>query len=266
MKMLLVAARDTFANVLGYHLTPLGFTLEHVDDPLAAIAALEDIDPQAVLFSAADFPRHWKAMVKVARERKSKQEMVFVLSTPAGFEMEEAAKAAHLGVNGLVGEDLADKAELYRLEEILRRYTKVREKREFPRVVPAPRDELGFAFTHPRRLALVTGTLREISIQGASFAPWNPSSVEDLAAGTDLPRCSLQAGDRIIGLDCRLARNRADMGLQFLTFEQGGHQALREWIQSRTDRALKGAAAGSSASRATDSPADPVEEPAALTS
>ena len=51
MKMLLVAAQDGFANVLGYHLTPLGFTLEHVDDPLRAIANLDDIDPQAIILS-----------------------------------------------------------------------------------------------------------------------------------------------------------------------------------------------------------------------
>jgi len=247
MKMLLVAARDTFANVLGYHLTPLGFTLEHVEDPLRAISALEDLDPQAVIFSAGDYPRHWKAMLRVARGKWSKEQMIFILATPADFELEDAAKAAHLGVNGLVGEDLADKAQLYRLEEIIRRYKAVQDKRSFARVVPSQQDELGFAFTHPRRLALVTGMVREISIQGASFAPWKASAVEDLAAGTDLPRCSLKVGERIIGLDCRLARNRADLGLQFLGFDEGGHQSLLEWIQSRSDRALKGAVAAPAA-------------------
>ena len=129
--------------------------------------------------------------------------MIFILVTPPDFEMEDAAKAAHLGVNGLVGEDLADKKELYRLEEIIRRYRPVQDKRNFTRVVPAEQDELVFAFTHPRRLALVTGTVREISIQGASFAPWTGSVVEDLAAGTEIPRCSLKLADRIIDLDCR---------------------------------------------------------------
>ena len=241
MKMLLVAAQDGFANVLGYHLTPLGFTLEHVDDPLRAIANLDDIDPQAIIMSASDFPRHWKTLLKVARDRKPKDALIFILATPPDFELEDAAKAAHLGVNGLVGEDLSDKAQLYRLEEILRRYKPVQDKRNFARLAPSGEGELGFAFTHPRRLALVTGQVREISIQGASFAPWRPSTVEDLEAGTDIPRCSLKVGETIIGLDCRLARNRADLGLQFLSFEEGGHRALLEWIQSRSERALKDA-------------------------
>jgi DNA-binding response OmpR family regulator len=247
MKMLLVAAEDRFANVLGYHLTPLGFTLEHVDDPLRAIANLDDIDPQAILFSASDYPRHWKPLLKLAREQKSKEELIFILAIPADFEMEDAAKATHLGVNGLIGEELSDKGELYRLEEIIRRYRSVQDKRSFARLVPAEEDELGFAFTHPRRLALVTGKVREISIQGASLSPWRASAVEDLEAGTQIPRCSLKVGEKIVGLDCRLTRNREDLGLQFLSFGEGGHQALLEWIQTRSDRALKGRTAQTAA-------------------
>jgi hypothetical protein len=241
MKMLLVAAEDRFANVLGYHLTPLGFTLEHADDPVAAIARLDDIDPRAILFSAVDFPRHWKPLLKIAREGKGKEELIVILATPPDFEMEDAAKAAHLGVNGLVGGDLSDKRELYRMEEIIRRYTPVKDKRSFARVVPESEEELGFAFTHPRRLTLVAGKVREISIQGASFLPWRAAVVEDLEVGVEIPRCSLKVGDELVGMDCRLTRNREDLGLQFLSFAEGGHRALLAWIQSRSERALKAA-------------------------
>lgn len=240
--MLLVAAEDRFASVLGYHLTPLGFTLEHVEDPVRAIASLDDIDPQAILFSAGDYPRHWKALLKLARERKPKEELIFILATPPGFELEDAAKAAHLGVNGLVGEDLTDKAELYRLEEIIRRYRSVKDKRNFARLVPGGQAELGLAFTHPRRLALVTGKVREISIQGASFSPGRASVVEDLAVGAEIPRCSLKVGEQVFSLDCRLTRNGADLGVQFMSFGEGGHHALLTYIQSRSERALKEAA------------------------
>src|SRR5690606_38118630 len=115
MKMLLVAAEDRSANLLDFHLRPLGFTLQHADDPVRVVADLDDIDPQAILFSAGDYPRHWKPLLKVARERRSKEDLIFILATPPDFEMEEAAKAAYLGANGLVAEDLADKRELYRL-------------------------------------------------------------------------------------------------------------------------------------------------------
>ncbi len=250
MRMLLVAAENRFANLLGYHLTPLGFTLDYVDDPVRAFALLDDIDPQAILMSAGDYPRHWKALLKIARERKPKEELIFILAVPADFEVEEAAKAAHLGVNGLVGENLSDKGELYRLEEIVRRYRSVKDKRNFARLVPGQQEELAFAFTHPRRLALVIGRVREISIQGASLAPGRASAVEDLVVGAEIPRCSLKVGEEIVAIDCRLTRGGADLGVQFLSFAEGAHHTLLSYIQSRSERALKEATAAPASSLA----------------
>ena len=237
--MILVSARGENASALGYHLKPLGFTLEHHPDPVKVIERLDEIDPQAILFNAGDFPRHWKAMLKIAREKKPREDLIFLLIAPADFEMEDAAKAAHLGVNGILKPNLADKQELYRLEEIIRRYRSVQDKRNFARLVPQAPDELGFAFTHPRRLAFVSGKVREISIQGSSFLPAKPSAVEDLAVGTEIRNCSLKVENQIIAVSCKVTRNREELGFQFLAFEEGGHHVLLKYIQSRAERALK---------------------------
>ena len=239
--MILVAAGGEHASALGYHLKPLGFTLEHYADPVKVIDRLDEIDPQAILFNAGDFPRHWKTLLKIAREKKPREELIFLLIAPKNFEMEDAAKAAHLGVNGILQPNLADMQELYRLEEIIRRYRSVQDKRNFARLVPLQRDELGFAFTHPRRLAFVSGRVREISIQGSSFLPARASAVEDLVVGTELKDCSLKVEDQIIAVTCKVTRNREELGFQFLAFEEGGHHALLKYIQSRAERALKSA-------------------------
>jgi hypothetical protein len=146
-------------------------------------------------------------------------------------------------VNGILSENLTEKNELYRLEEIVRRYRSVSDKRNFTRLVPQPEDELGFAFTHPRRLALVTGKVREISIQGSSFLPARPSAVADLSVGSEIRNCSLKVDNRMIAVTCKVTRNREELGFQFLSFEEGGHQALLAYIQARSERALKNAAA-----------------------
>jgi len=239
--MILVAAGGEHASALGYHLKPLGFTLEHYADPVKVIDRLDEIDPQAILFNAGDFPRHWKTLLKIAREKKPREDLIFLLIAPKNFEMEDAAKAAHLGVNGILQPNLADMQELYRLEEIIRRYRSVQDKRNFARLVPQQPDELGFAFTHPRRLAFVSGRVREISIQGSSFLPARASAVEDLAVGTELKDCSLKVEDQIIAVTCKVTRNREELGFQFLAFEEGGHHALLKYIQSRAERALKSA-------------------------
>jgi hypothetical protein len=244
MKMILVAAGAEHAAALSYHLKPLGFTLEHYSDPIRVIEHLEELDPQAILFHAGDFPRHWKPLLQMAREKKPREDLIFLLIAPKDFQMEDAAKAAHLGVNGIMQTNLADRQELYRLEEIIRRYRSVQDKRNFARLVPQQPDELGFAFTHPRRLAFVSGRVREISIQGSSFLPARASAVEDLTVGTEIRNCSLKVEDQIISVTCKLTRNREELGFQFISFEEGGHHALLRYIQSRASRALKSAATG----------------------
>jgi len=241
MKMILVAAGGESAISLGYHLKPLGFTVEHHSDPVRVIENLDDIDPQAILYHAGDFPRHWKPLLKLAREKKPREELIFLLIAPKDFPQEDAWKAAHLGVNGILGEDLDSRQQLYQLEEIVRRYRSVSDKRNFTRLVPQAQDTLGFAFTHPRRMALVTGRVREISIQGSSFLPARASAVADLEVGSELKGCSLKIEDQIISVTCKVTRNRAELGFQFLSFEEGGHHALLSYIQARAQRALKSA-------------------------
>ena len=59
--------------------------------------------------------------------------------------------------------------------------------------------------------------------------------------GTEIRDCSLKVEDQIIGVSCKVTRNREELGFQFLAFEEGGHHALLKYIQSRAERALKSA-------------------------
>ncbi len=242
MKMLLVAAGNEHARILGYHLQPLEFEVDWIGDPVRAIDELDEIDPQAILFDAGDFPRHWKTLLKCAREKKSKEELIFILiSPPEGLDLDEAAKAVHLEVNGIIGSNLSDKAELYRLEELIRRYRSVRDKRNFRRLVTTEEDAPALAFTHPVRKTLVIGWVGEISIQGASFHPSRASVVSDLTVGNDVPSCSLKIGTQIVSVTCRVTRNQEELGFQFLSFGGDGQGAVLEYIRSRPERALRNA-------------------------
>ena len=240
MKVLIVSASDRAKGQLAYHLKPVGFEIVHYNDPVKAIDNLEELNPELILFQTGDFPRHWKPFLKLLREKKSKEEAVFIIMAGEEFPFEEAAKAAHLGANGIVGTDL-DKKEVQRLEELLRRYRSVKDKRKFHRLVPTQRDRLGFMLTHPLSLTIVTGRLSDISIQGASFIPTHPALTKDLKKGEEIPACSLRVGQEVISVLCRVTRNRQDIGLQFRSFETGGHHKLFNYIQSHSERELKGA-------------------------
>jgi hypothetical protein len=85
--------------------------------------------------------------------------------------------------------------------------------------------------------------VREISIQGSSFLPTHPSAVADLSVGSQIGNCSLKVESRVLAVSCKVTRNREELGFQFISFEEGGHQALLKYIQARSARALKTAAA-----------------------
>jgi hypothetical protein len=243
MTLLLVAAEETLKHTLEYHLQPMGFTVVHYDDPVRAIREIDDLRPEMVLFSAADYPRHWKPLLKLLRERRDKEESVFILLADSP-PLEEGAKAVHLGVNGILDVQAPLKRQLLQLEELYRRYRSVKDKRRFHRLVPGERDRLELIFSHPRLLSLITGTLKEISIRGASFQPSNPATTADLHRDDQLTLCTLRVGEAIVSLTCRVARNDGEMGLEFRSFETGGHNVLSTYIQGRSQRELEQATLG----------------------
>jgi CheY-like chemotaxis protein len=240
MKALVVARNDALKNLLTYHLKPLGFEILFSNDPVAVLQNLEELDPDMILASVVDFPRHWKTLIKVLRERRSKEECVFVLLA-GHLPFEEAAKATHLGVNGIVGADLSDKQQVRQLGQLFRRYRSLKDNRRFHRLILTPQERAQLVFVHPRSSAIITGSLSEISIQGASFKPLDMESTSDLRRGEELALAALRVAEHIISLSCRVSRNRGELGLQFTSFETGGHHKLFQFIQSRADRELKAA-------------------------
>lgn len=238
MKALLVAQREDLKDLLGYHLKPLGIEVVFSSDPVQVIDTLADLDPDIVLYSGMDFPRHWKPTLKLLRDRRSKEQGVFILlaETPP---FEEAAKASHLGINGLLDPRLEDRRHMQRLEELLRRYKSVRDQRNFQRIVPAPQDRVALVFSHPRTMGIVTGRVAEISTQGASLKPDNPILTADLRRGQELPLCTLRIGEQIVHLQARVTRNDATIGLQFRSFQPGAHQVLFQYVQARPHRELR---------------------------
>ena len=258
MKLLVISAEESLKHRLAYHFKPMGFEVVHYTDPVKAIDNLEELDPEIILYSAVDFPRQWKPMLTVLRDLRDREECVFILLTEDP-PYEEGAKAVHLGVNGLVDATLPEKQQIHQLEELFRRYRSVSDKRRFHRLLPTAEERLALVFSHPRRLCLVTGSLNEISIQGASFQPANPSLTADLRRDEEIPLCTLRLEDDIISLSCRITRNDSDMGLQFRSFATGGHHKLFRYIQGRSERELKQAAERPTVEEDMDSG---IEEPA----
>ena len=241
MKLLVVAQRRDLKELIAYHLNPIGFEILYYSEPIKVVDSIEEIQPDMLLFNAVDFPRHWKPVLKLLRDRLTKEQAVFViLAKDPPFE--EAVKATYLGANAIIDANLPEKQQMQRLEELYRRYGSLKDKRRFHRLIPTEADTLKLVFSHPRTLAVITGSLVEISIKGASFYPDDPSLTADLHRDDPLRHCTLSVDQEPISVAARITRNEDTIGLQFKSFETGGHHKLFHYIQNRSHRELQSAA------------------------
>ncbi len=238
-RVILVAAEPNLLEPLNYHLVPVGYHVEHMSDPVAVMRDLEELDPDMIIFDGADYPRQWKPLLKLLRGQWDPEESVFILITPDDFPFEEAAKAAYLGVNALMPAQVLSEHVVYRLEELLKRYKSIVDKRKSPRISPNETERFELLFTHPDRLELIGGVIGDVSLDGTRFFPWDAALTRDLRVDQRIRGCSLRIGSEIVTVNCRVVRNGHDLGLEFESFEANGDQTLFQYLVERPDRELR---------------------------
>jgi hypothetical protein len=238
LKTIVFTKNEELIQHLSYHLLPLSFEIEHQSDTSRLFDLLKT-DYDLIVFDIADFPRHWKPIVKLLREDKSKEQTIIVLINATQFPFEEAAKAIYLGINGIIEYDANDKREIYRLMEIFKRYRSVKENRRFMRVIPEPDEVFQILFTNPATNRIVTGNIVDVSIQGLMFHPLEAEMIAGLQGGDTIPHCSLQIGDHLISLECRVTRVGGDVGMEFTYFNEDAHHRLFTYLMERPFRKLQ---------------------------
>jgi hypothetical protein len=226
MKLQSVLGSDETYKRISIFAKPLGFEIICYHQILKAMENIEEINPHAIVISARDFPQQWKEMVQFVRKERPKHVCPIILFKGENFSIEEASEASFLGVSGIVAEALNDPGEVSRFQAILGRYLPVDDKRRTRRFSVEPWQRLGFVFSNPADLALVSGEIKDISSGGLSFLPDSPLLMNDIGLNTELTECSLRAGDYFLSPVCRLARTGRIVSMEFLSFPE---QELETW-------------------------------------
>lgn len=239
MKILLVVEKPEIREILVTHLKPRGFEFICYANPIKAMDNIEEVMPDIVMFSAEDFPRHWKPFLNLLREIRSKEDSIFILLVGPVFPFEEAAKASYLKVHGILNEDLSDQSQLKQVEGLLTRYKLLKDRRVDYRYIPGSYDELEFLFTNPKTMKLITGVITDISIGGASFIADNPRLIENMDDGSSIPHCTIRIEDRVIAVSCEVIRNRQLLSLRFRNLPEDSRSVLTVFIKKRMDRRLE---------------------------
>ncbi|TVR92291.1 MAG: PilZ domain-containing protein [Spirochaetaceae bacterium] len=215
MKVVLVAERAGLRTLLSDHFTRLGASVIQYRHPIKAMDNLEEIAPDIIAWSAEDYPRHWKTFIAFLRSHVSREDSVFVLLTGPSFTHDDADKAQHLGVNGLVNENLDRPQELERLRNLVVRYKELSDLRRTKRLVPGPHDRVELMFSHPTSWEIVSGEVRDISIEGLGFVARRPKLVEGLESGDIIKTATLRIGEKLLSLQLRVYRNNEALSLLY---------------------------------------------------
>ncbi len=219
MKTLLILEDKELSKTLMLSLKSLGMSVLHYRDPIKALDNLPELDPDAVLISAVDYPRHWKPIAAAIRATKDRSSCMIVLIKGNYFSFEEAAKAALLEINGVVQSNLQDKAELGRLLALFRRYFHIDEKTH---IKPEAIDTaiVDFVFMHPKTCNLIMGQIETLEEDSLTFMPDYPPLVKDLEAMSDIESAYLQVLGETSTISCTLTRNELPLAFKLDLHDQ----------------------------------------------
>ena len=98
MKALIISDDETFYLSLEKKISELGYSTILYKWLLKALDNIDEINPDLIVLSAEDYPRHWKVLVQhIENKIKNKNLRVF-LFTNKDFSKEEKKKSDFLGI------------------------------------------------------------------------------------------------------------------------------------------------------------------------
>ncbi|RKX89711.1 MAG: PilZ domain-containing protein [Spirochaetes bacterium] len=232
MKVLLIIEKDSTRETIIEHLSPRGFDFIHYINPVKAIDNILEISPDMVIFSAVDYPRHWKPFLKVLRLFRNREESIFILLKGENFPVEESTKATILEVNGIIPDDLKDPLVIQQLEDIFTRYNVLDDNRLDRRYIGHAAEDIEFIFSHPVTLTIISGTITDISLNGLCFKPEIPRLTQDIMEGIVLENCTLRVKNSFYNLSVRVVRNNVQLSFKFLEPSESLSYNLLEYFNS----------------------------------
>jgi hypothetical protein len=204
MKLLLLLCSEDTSKIVSWYAKPLGFDPVWYRHVLKAMDNLDEIDPDVVIISARDFPRHWKLFLQFLQCVCASCPVIILRGD--AFPLEDSAQAIFLGANALIAEALEDPADLDRLLAVLSKAVPVEERHLARRYYEAEWNRFGFVFSSPGDKCIVTGEVKNISPTHIAFCPDQAEALRRIAVNTELRDCSLRAGEAALSPVCTLLR------------------------------------------------------------
>lgn len=150
---------------------------------LKALDNVEEIAPDVVVISTAEYPRHWKTFVQFTKSGIGGVVPRVILYNSRPMNDDEKEKARSLGVYGMFSS--LDESGL----EELKKYLSGKDSEGF---LLSGGNKFEFVFTNPKNGSLVTGVVKSYSASKGTmeFACDVPMSVKNLRSGDAISRAT----------------------------------------------------------------------------
>ncbi|SIR00257.1 hypothetical protein SAMN05920897_1232 [Alkalispirochaeta americana] len=203
------------------------------DNPIKAMDNLEEIEPQIVLFSATDYPRHWKPFIAYLRNTFSRRETVFILTVNNSFDDAEAEKAEYLQVNAIITEALSNEETAQRLRGIVTRYYQSLDVRSAARYMPSRDDSIRCIFTNPYTFRLVCCEIIDISSGGLLARPILPEETSRIDTYAIITAASLLLGAQIASIKMKVVRVSDSIAFEYVDMPLDTEQMISSYLSER---------------------------------
>lgn len=203
------------------------------DNPIKAMDNLEEIEPQIILFSATDYPRHWKPFIAYLRSTFSRRETIFILTVSEAFDETEAEKAECLQVNAIITEALSGEETAQRLRGIVTRYYQSLDVRSAARYMPSRNDAIRFMFTNPYTFRIVGCEVIDISSGGLLARPMFPEETSRIDTYAVVTAASLLLGEKIVSLKMKVVRVSDAIAFEYVDIPLDTEQLISAYLTER---------------------------------
>jgi hypothetical protein len=232
MKLLLVLDSAEQNSRIFDYVRLLGFETIWYRHVLKAMDNVEEIAPNGIFVSAADFPRHWKTFTAFIRTARQGPACPIIVIHDEKFNEKEHEKAKFLEVDCLLPENETDLASFESLRKVLLQISPANAWLSGAESCRATQKQLAMIITNPLNGTLIPGKINKITSFGAIFTASHPELTKNLADNTELPACSLRAGGSILSPVCKIIDNSESLSLEFVSFPANEKNSLEKFLTS----------------------------------
>lgn len=228
MKALLLIETDSTFIKIRDNLKKLGVETIRYRIPQKAMDNIDEISPQIIIVSAADFPRHWKVILQFLNGFIQENPVPVILLKNSFFSETEADKALFLKVKAVV-EDSLEEESLKQITEIILRYKPEALSFNDKAVSPTKEMPVQCIFSNPGNNQIITGQVTSISLKEIFFTPDSFFAAKGMETPVEIT-VLLKIDNKKISCRARAVLQGKHLRLTFIENNRENSEVIEEYL------------------------------------